>query len=279
MINTEKPIRPRKTIPVAMRYPGSKAYVMSHIVRLLPRHQHFVSTFGGSGAEILRKPRAPLETFNDLNEDVCNLFRVLREEATRRQVRRMLAYTPHSRVVFEECLGLLHGGTDDPVRRAWAFLVVGNQTRAGSDPSLVVPSSWGYRKKFSRRDRWPLLPQFVERIGDRFRDVQIECASWELIFDRYDSPEALFMCDPPYPFEVRTSDRKLYRHEMTVWDHERLLEAVRGLRGFAVVCSYENDLYCEMLEDWRRIDIQTRCVISPRAAKPARTEVVWTNFE
>lgn len=278
MLTCEPVLRPRSLIQLPMRHPGSKGLLMPKLVPLLPRHDHFVSVFGGSGAEILRKPRSPLETFNDLNGDITNLFTVLRSESTRRQVCQWLEYTPHSRKLFEECVELLHGGHGSAVERAWAFLVVANQVRAGAEATIAPSSSWGYRRKFSRRDRWPILPQVVERVGRRFRDVQIESASWEDIFRRYDTFTSVLMCDPPYPEGVRVSPR-LYRHEMTDADHERLLDAVQHLRAFVILCSYENDLYSRNLEGWWRVEFQTRCAISPQLTKPPRTDVVWLNYD
>jgi DNA adenine methylase len=278
MICLESPLRPRSRIQLPMRHPGSKGLLMPKIVPLLPKHDHFISVFGGSGAEILRKPRSKLETFNDLNRDITNLFAVLRSESSRRQVLRWLQYTPHGRALFEDCVALLASGNGSPVERAWAYLVVANQGRATTDATIMHHSSWGYRRKFGRRDRWPVLPYFVERVGQRFKDVQLENAAWEDILKRYDSFSSVLMCDPPYPAFVRQSPR-LYKHEMTDGDHERLLDAVQDLKSFVILCSYENELYRKKLDGWWSVEFPTRCAISPRESKPPRIDVVWFNYD
>jgi DNA adenine methylase len=275
LISDPSGVRP---VPLAFRYPGSKATLMRRgLRRLIPPHEHFVDVFGGTGAVLMNKPRSPVETFNDLNGDLCNVFTVLQNDAKRQRLCRLLGYTPHSRRMFERCLDLLLRGAGDTVTRAWAYLVVANQARAGLDPTIVLPSAWGYRLKSGRRDRWPLLPQFLEQVGRRFRDVQIENSSWESILRRYDGTEVLMVLDPPYPVSVRTS-KTLYKHEMTQEDHERLLWAVRRLRALAIVCSYDNALYRRQLAGWRRVRFETFCMISPLATKPPRTETVWMNF-
>src|SRR4051812_6712162 len=67
------------TIKPVLRYPGSKWRSFRDLVPLIPPHEHFVCLFGGSGAEMLRKPPSPLESFNDIDQNVTNFFRVLRD--------------------------------------------------------------------------------------------------------------------------------------------------------------------------------------------------------
>ena len=62
-----------------MRYPGSKWALAPAIVARMPDHYHYVEPFFGAGAVFFTKPPAPHEVINDLNDQVVNLFRVLRD--------------------------------------------------------------------------------------------------------------------------------------------------------------------------------------------------------
>ena len=270
-----KPQYPRP-VPNPFRYPGSKKHVMRAILPWLPPRKVVVDVFGGTGAVLLSMPQSKLEVFNDLNEDLVNAFRVLQDDQARRRLFRRLSYTLHSRRMFYHCLDLLTNGAPDAEERAWAYLVIGNQARAGVDPSIAGPCTWGYLRKSGSKDRWECVKEYLANVSKRFQSVQIENRPWEQILDLYDSPSTLFMLDPPYPPDVRIS-KNLYKHEMSSEDHERLLKRVQQIKGLAILFSYDSALYREYLANWRRIEIKTRCFMA--ISKGPRTEVAWLNYD
>lgn len=58
---------------------GGKSRLANKIIELFPRHRHYVEVFGGSGAILFSKPRSKIETYNDINGELVNFFRVLRD--------------------------------------------------------------------------------------------------------------------------------------------------------------------------------------------------------
>ena len=60
-----------------LRYPGSKWNLASRIVELLPEHKTYLEPYFGSGAVLFTKQPSAIETVNDLNDDVVNLFQVI----------------------------------------------------------------------------------------------------------------------------------------------------------------------------------------------------------
>jgi DNA adenine methylase len=62
-----------------LRYPGSKWNLANAIVGLLPEHKSYLEPYFGSGAILFNKPVSPIETVNDLNLDVVNLFKIVRD--------------------------------------------------------------------------------------------------------------------------------------------------------------------------------------------------------
>jgi DNA adenine methylase len=259
-------------------WPGSKARLMRTILPLLPPHHHYVSVFGGTGADLLAKPRSRVETFNDLDKDVVGFFRVLADAATRRALCRRVEATAYSRREYEYAFRVLRAAGHDPVTRAWAFLVAANQGLAGA--AAVSPrasaSDWGYvRRGTSPAARWPRLPARLEAVAARFRGVQIENRPWEDVLRRYDDPGALFFLDPPYLPSARACE--VYRHEMAEDDHRRLLRAVVRLRGRAVLTGYAGPLYDEYLAGWPSVRLRQKCLIARGGDKPPRDEVIWVS--
>lgn len=78
-----------------LKYPGSKWNIASKLVELIPEHHSYVEPFFGSGAVLFNKPVSDIETINDLDHDVVNLFRCIQEDAE--HLSRMVMVTPFSR--------------------------------------------------------------------------------------------------------------------------------------------------------------------------------------
>ena len=138
------------------RYPGSKWRLMPRFIELFPpQHDHYVSVFGGSAADILAKPPARIETFNDLDDHIYTLFAVVRDERRAGRLRELLAVTPRHMRVYREALEILARRIADPIETAWAFLVVAHQGLCISHPSLQGPSQFAVMRKPGTDRRCP----------------------------------------------------------------------------------------------------------------------------
>lgn len=262
---------------------GSKWRLMPKLIPLFPAHSLYVSVFGGSGADILRKKPSESEVYNDLNCNVTNFFSVLQSESQLKQLQRRLSVAPYSRQQFEECLAVLQSGGGDSVERAFAFATAANQIRNGLDPSIALPS-WWTSSVDQRRQKWLFLPEHLQSVADRFRLIVLENKPWEKILKTkgnggYDSPDTFFYVDPSYLSETReAASRKRYQHEMTEADHESLLQQLQNIKGKAMLSGYESSLYDRYLAGWRREEIEVRCATSHARQRPTRREVVWMNY-
>ena len=108
-------------------------------------------------------------------------------------------------------------------------------------------------------------------IARRLRQVQIDQDDALKCIQRYDSPDTLFLCDPPYMAETRGRwSAHAYQHEMTTEQHRHLAEVLLSIQGAVVVCGYPHPLYDEWYAGWQR---ETKAVTSD--AGLARVEVLW----
>ncbi|WP_282433525.1 DNA adenine methylase [Desulfosporosinus metallidurans] len=62
-----------------LHYPGSKWSMTDWIISNMPDHKTYLEPFFGSGAFLFNKGRSKNETVNDIDGNVVNLFRVIRE--------------------------------------------------------------------------------------------------------------------------------------------------------------------------------------------------------
>jgi DNA adenine methylase len=77
-----------------MRYHGGKWRLAPWIMAHFPPHAMYVEPFGCGAAVLLRKPPSRQEIYNDLDGEVVNVFRVLRDPAQAERLARLLALTP-----------------------------------------------------------------------------------------------------------------------------------------------------------------------------------------
>lgn len=272
-------MEPATGVKPLIRYPGSKWRLLPRLIRNLPPHRHFVVPFGGSGAEILRKPPSQLETFNDIDGGVFGLFSVLQDDQCRALLEKKLASTPaQSQRHYEQALHALKDHAD-PVEKAWAFMVASFQGFCVASPTAQRPVHWRYaRQPHSTAKNWLKLPECVEAAARRFDGVQLMNTSWQEVVRKMDSPSTCFLIDPPY--HPATLSRRYYAHPMSDRDHEQMLDTLEGVMGFIMLCGYESPLYADKLHRWRRLDFRASASLGvAKRARASRRETVWLNYD
>ena len=83
-----------------MKYPGSKWGTAAWIIGHFPDHHSYLEPFFGSGAVFFNKPRSDIETINDINGDVVNLFKWIKDDPEK--LAHEIYFTPYSRAVYKD---------------------------------------------------------------------------------------------------------------------------------------------------------------------------------
>ena len=267
--------RRRKRL-IAFGWYGGK---YSHLPFILPHipedATHFCDVFGGSAAVILNRKPAPVETYNDIDEELVNFFTVLRDGGD--ELIRAIGLTPFSRA--ELARACAYEPELSAMERARRFFVRARQTRTG----LAQTSSegrWAHCVLTSRAgmsgsvSRWLGSVEALPEIVQRLQRVQIENAPAMEVIQRYDTPNTVFYLDPPYVHAAR-GDKAAYGHEMTDTDHEELAATLKAIRGRAVLSGYRTPLYDHLYDGWRRVDDEPR---NCHSVRQRRRESLWMNF-
>lgn len=251
-----------------LRWHGGKYMLADWIIAQIPPHRVYVEPFGGAASVLLRKPRSYAEVYNDLDSDVVNLFRVLRDPESAARLTADLRMTPFARAEFE----LAYVQAECPVERA-RRLIIRSFMGFGSNGHAKAT---GFRANSNRsgttpaRD-WVNYPDAIPDMVERLSGVVIEERDALDVMRAHDGAQTLHYVDPPYLPETRDAGGD-YTHEMTVTDHERLLEGLQGLSGMVVLSGYPSPLYDAALDGWERVQ---RPALADGAR--ARTEVLWIN--
>lgn len=272
-----------------VRYHGGKWNLAPWIISHFPEHRIYVEPFCGGASVLLRKSRCYSECINDLNGEMVNLFRVLRDANKAERLRREMYLTPFSHDEFREA----YQPTEDDVERARrtvikgfmgfgsAAITAGSARSAGFRPGsnhYITPNT-GFRANSNRSGTvpahdWANYPDCIPAMVERLRGVVIENKDALRVMVQHDTENTLHYVDPPYPQSTRDRGSD-YSHEMTDADHVALAQMLRSLKGKVVLSGYPCELYDKGLyADWQRVE---RPHLADGARK--RIEVLWMNFE
>ena len=249
-----------------LKYPGAKWNLAKWIISHMSPHTTYLEPFFGSGAVFFNKRPSTVETINDIDGNVVNLFRVLRERPG--DLAEMIELTPWARdEYYDSCTGR----TGDDLEDARRFLV---RCWQAFGARLDARSGWRHEKKGTMRastyHTWLNMHKRIMTAAERLRECQIENRPAADLIRDYNYPGVLVYADPPYPPQSRGT--RLYAHEMTDADHVELLDALDAHPGPVLLSGYACDLYDNRLKHWRH---ETRRAQAEKGQ--AREEVLWLN--
>jgi len=251
----------------ALRYYGGKWRLASWIISFFPEHVNYVEPCGGAASVLLQKPRSPLETYNDLDSNVVNFFRVLRDRPD--ELIRKIRLTPWARAEYKSH----HESASDDIewaRRFWIGMVmsIGNMAYSSSGMRMT-----------KNEDGMPGMPDVtvqtdqshLEHVAARLLGVQIENKPYQEILTMYDHPANLFYMDPPYVDETRAT-KKYYIVDWNTNQHIEAAALLHQCQGYIVISGYACPLYTELYEahGWERHD-----KVAQTNSGGKRVESVW----
>jgi DNA adenine methylase len=252
-----------------LRYPGGKYALAKWVISHFPRHETYVELFGGAASILMRKPRSVGEVYNDLNSDVVNVFRVLRNREQAAELARLLTLTPFSyeeyQAAYEPC--------ECQIERARRMIF---RSFAGHGSDSVSRARAGFRGHKNKESgttaasEWANYPKEITSFTERLQGVTIENRNAVSLIPFYDRCDTLFYADPPYLMSTRSTSSVLYANEMTDEDHVKLAEALHQVKGMVIVSGYPSPLYDELYAGWR-------CIPKAHRAQNAKssTECLW----
>lgn len=249
----------------ALQYIGNKSYRNlsgsgKWINSLLPEKDLYVEPFAGMLGILLQRDPAKFEIINDLDNNVTNWWRCVRDEP--KELSRLIDLTPKSRIEHLWALNNVNNMEETPVRRALAFTILINQSFAS------VKYRWYTHKKSHAKDWRKGISERILQLTDRMSNVQIEQKNASLLLEeiaKYD--DAIIYCDPPYR---DATDKKLYEKSINI---PELTETLKQQKGLVAISGY-NDEWDHL--NWQRHEYDTFSLLSGKPTK--RAEILWTNY-
>ena len=249
-----------------LKYPGAKWRIADWIIENLPEHKVYCEPFFGSGAVFFKKEPSYIETINDIDGNIVNLFEVCRKHP--KELATAVNLTPFARDEFKNDYDMT---ACDPIERARRTLVRFHQSFGTSNSSK---NSWRNVQTYGGprcATMWNYLPDTIIECCERLKNAQIENICAIELIKRYDDPKTLIYCDPPYLQTLRK--RNMYAYELDTEKHIALLEGLKQSKSMVVLSGYDNDLYNEILLGWRTDEKHTTAQMGLH-----RVEKIWMNF-
>jgi DNA adenine methylase len=260
------PAQPRRSL---IRYFGGKWKIAPWIISHFPPHSCYTEAFGGAASVLLQKQRSFAEVLNDIDGEIVNLFRVIRENPD--ALTRALKLTPYARAEFADAFR----PSKNALEQARKTIVRAGMCVQPSYAKGVLRSGFRNYSKTNRHATgaadWQNYPDCISSFAQRLQGVIIENRDWSRVLREHDRPDALHFVDPPYVHDSRSTTSG-YTHEMTDADHQRLAQCLKTLTGTVILCGYESALYTRLFADWHQTS-QTAYAFG----RHKRTEILWSN--
>ena len=252
-----------------IKYPGSKFRIADQIISYFPKHHTYLEPFFGSGAVLFNKKTSDIETVNNLDGDVVNFFRWVKNDPEK--LAHEIAFTPYARTVYQTACSKKPQNTLEQAVSFCIRLNMGFGFRTGGPVSGWKTDIHGREKAYAAND-WSTLPERLFEVAERLRGVQIECMQAVDLIKRYRFSDVLIYCDPPYLLETR-SGGKQYRMEMEESEHIVLLQTLKEHPGPVLLSGYDSELYRDMLKDWSYVEIDTYSQVLSK-----KKEIIWVKY-
>lgn len=233
LAHDEDEVRDADLIKAPFPYPGGKQKSAHIIIKHLPVRNSYIEPFGGGANVLLARQPSKIEVYNDRFGGVVDFYRCLRDQDLLNRLAERLELTVHAREEFIWCRDNWYNEPDIVERAArWYYMTIYSFGAQGRNFGRAIASGNLAGKIHTA------LPDFTI-IHERLRYVQIENQDYHQLMKDFDSPDAVFYCDPPY----LDAFGSIYKHEMTLNEHRRFMELVHDLHGFVAVSSYPNNIY------------------------------------
>jgi DNA adenine methylase len=239
---------------IAFGWYGGKFSHLPWLLPLLPECHHYCEPFGGSAAVLLNREPSPVETYNDMDGEVVNFFRVVREQ-TAQLVKAIANARFRKEYIFRSACKEYEKATD--LARAVRFFLRARQATSATPlkPSLGrlginVTSLLGSNSSVASRNSGgvELLPGITERL----LRVQLENRPALDCIRLYEDKGTLFYCDLPPCRRDSGEANMTYGGEMTDEDHLQLAGLLSSIKGQVIVSGYRCDVLERLYRGWER---------------------------
>lgn len=263
-----------------IKYFGGKSSMFNKIIEQFPEkgtYDTYIEPFGGSFAIGFHTPEdriAPIEIYNDLENNVWSLFEVLTDNDKFKEFKRLCDLSYYDEYMRRRFKNELTSDNLSDVERAFRFFYVNRSSHNGIGGFSM--------NRVIRRGMAKSVSDYLSTV-DRLQDIH-QRLSKVLVFHRdgikimkdYNYSHAFIYCDPPYDLSTRTDTR--YALDMDNEQQDEFLETCINSHAKILVSGYDCERYNKLTDNgFIKISFEVNTISG--AYKPkVKTETLWKNY-
>jgi len=248
-------------------YPGGKTPIRKQVVSVFPPHESYstyIDVFGGSAAILLEKEPSAGEIFNDKNEQLVNFFRVVKHRPA--ELAERAKHWLHSRALWNEFRNATVLPADE-VERAFIFWCRLQDSFGGMGMTFGTCRQGIHSVTKAR--------EYLDQVSQRLKGVHIDCTSFERCIKAYDSPDAFFYLDPPYP-NTKGGENNYNLLSLDEWSHlKKILDGISG--KFLLSCN-DDPFVVKLFKGYELQRLKARVTLAKENNPAPRTEILVSNY-
>jgi DNA adenine methylase len=258
-----------------VKWHGGKYYLAKRIISLFPPHRIYLEAFGGAASVLLNKAPVDVEAYNDLDLKITRLFHILQKQG--REFVERVQFIPYSEYEFESAAHYPAGASE--LDKAVCDFIRWRQSFGGRGRTWSCTTRRARGGMAGDVNAWWTAIEQLPEIIERLKCVQILSQPGIEAIRRFDHPEALIYCDPPYVHESRApNSRDVYGVEMTEPEHRELGGVLKGCVSKIIISGYPSGVYEDIFGSWRRVEFDIANHAAGGRKKERKREVLWMNW-
>ena len=232
---------------------GNKTRMINDILKLIPQHKTYIEPFVGSGAVLFAKPPSEKEIINDLDTDVYNNFRLLKNASTDPK-----KYNIRQTLNEQQLLVNSSPSSKQDILLKAMYLTC--NTFAGKVSNKLYGNYSGSAKI-----------QNIKEYVNRLKKVKIYNKDYKTFLTKYDSNESFFFLDPPYQ-----GSKSLYKNHNL--DYEELHKLLSSIKGFFMLTLNDSEYLRTLFKDYYIKTITLKSVGGITIGRKPRQEIIIMNY-
>ncbi len=261
-----------------IKYFGGKGNMYKNIIEHFPNNNSYdtyIEPFGGSYSIGLNMcPPAKIEIYNDIENNVYSLYKVLSDESLFKIFKDKIDLVPYSEKIREEFKKYLKERELTILERAFYYFYVNRTSHNGSGGFSM---NTYIRRNMSKSvsDYLSVIDRLPE-LHNRLSRVIISNTDGIKLIEKHNNSNTLIYCDPPYEQSTRTNAR--YKEDMNREEHIKFLDVVMKSNSKIIISGYDCELY-KILEKngFTKINFDVK-TISGNFESKTKVETLWKNY-
>lgn len=244
---------------------GGKRRLADRLIPQFPPHTCYVEVFAGGAALYFMRSPADVEVVNDINGELVNLYRVVKNHLE--EFVRQFKWALSSRDVFK-WLQETPAHTLTDIQRAARFFYLQQHAFGGK----VNGQSWG-----TATTAPPInLLRIEENLSAahlRLAHAYIENLDWAVCMSRYDRAHTFFYLDPPY------WQTEGYGVDFGLDQYEKMAEILRNLKGKAILSLNDHPDIRRIFSDFQMDTVPIQYCVGGGGKTVDRLEVIIYSWD